>query len=87
MWDVNPVSISNNPSAMRLSCVMCGLPLFVNHLHAVSVSLATATRTPIKTSLTRHLRGPMSGSLSTCPHGDRHSSVKGRPIETVRQSR
>ena len=56
-------------------------PFVFNHLHAVSVSLAIAMRTPIKTSLTRHLRGgAMSGSLSTCPHGDLHSSVKGEVL-------
>ena len=27
MWDVNPVNISNNPSAMRLLCAMFGRPL------------------------------------------------------------
>ena len=67
---------ANQRRACRVSCT--ATPFVSSHLHAVSVSLAIATRTPIKTSLTRHRWGAVSGSLSTCPHGDLHSSVKGR---------
>ena len=49
-----------------------------NQLTGVNLSAAARTRTLTNSSLMISVRGQMSGSAGTCPHGDRHFNVKGR---------
>ena len=58
---------ANQRRACRVAC-----RFVVNHLLSANLSLVAETRTPIKTSLIRSVRGEVSGSFSTYPHGDLH---------------
>ena len=48
-----------------------------NQLTGVNMSAAARMCTLTRTSLMISVRGQMSGSAGTCPHGDRHFNVKG----------